>query len=145
MVFRKYNLTYLFRCKSVSNQHSHDFVGPRKCEIHTFGDGKVCHFTLSGVAGRPPTFQERDFSLAKQHFLSKSGNLGNRDLVVRVGMEMTILVDRSEPLLFKSKYCISLISERPAAIARSRERICGNVQLYAYARYRESLYRGSAV
>ena len=89
-------------CKSVSNQHFHDFVGPQKCEIHTFGDGKVCHFTLSGVSGRPPTFQEREFSLAKHHFLAKSGNLGNRDLVVRVGMEMTILVNRSEPLLFKA-------------------------------------------
>ena len=86
----------------MSNQHSHDFVGPQKCEIHTFGDGKVCQFTLSGVSGRPPTFQEREFSLAKHHFLAKSGNLGNRDLVVRVGTGMTILVDRSEPLLFKA-------------------------------------------
>ena len=86
----------------MSNKHFHDFVGSQKCEIHTFGDGKVCHFTLSGVSGRPPTFQEREFSLAEQHFLAKSCNVGNRDLVVRVGMEMTILVDRSEPLLFKA-------------------------------------------
>ena len=97
------------------------------------------------MSGRPPTFQEREFSLAKQHFLAKSGNLGNRDLVVRVGTGMTILDNRSEPLLSKANIAFPLISERPAAIARSRERICGNVQLYAYARYRESLYRGSAV
>ena len=60
------------------------------------------HFTLFGVSGRPPTFQEREFSLAKQHFLAKSGNLGNRDLVVRVGTEMMDLDNRSEPLLFKA-------------------------------------------
>ena len=42
------------------------------------------------------------FSLAKQHFLAKSGNLGNRDLVVRVGTGMMNLDIRSEPLLFKA-------------------------------------------
>ena len=75
---------------------------PKSVKYTLLGMGKCVFFTLSGVSGRPPTFQEREFSLAKQHFLAKSGNLGNRDLVVRVGMEMTILVDRSEPLLFKA-------------------------------------------
>ncbi len=88
--------------QKLSNQHFHDFVVPQKCEIHISADGKVCHFTFSGVSGRPPTFQEREFPLAKQDFLAKSGNLGNRDLVVRLGMETMILVDRSEPLLFKA-------------------------------------------
>ena len=106
MVFRKCDLTYS-KCKSVSNQHFHDFVGPQKCETHTFGDEKVNHFTLFWVSGRPPTFQEPDFSLGKQHFLPKSWNLGNRDLVVRVGTGMTILGNRSEPLLFKAYIAFS--------------------------------------
>ena len=91
----------------MSKQHFHDFVGPQKCEIHTFGDGKVCHFTLSGVSGRPPTFQEPEFPLGETILLRKSGNPGNRDLVVRVGAEMTILDNRSEPLLFKAYIAFS--------------------------------------
>ena len=44
--FQKMRFDIFFRSKSVSKQHFHDFVGPQKCEIHTFGDGKciILHF-----------------------------------------------------------------------------------------------------
>ena len=74
----------------------------RKSKTHTFPCGKVCHFALFGGSGRPPTFQELEFSLGKQYFLRKSEIPGNRDRVVRVGAKIMILPPPPGGLAFLS-------------------------------------------